>query len=45
MEVGIGQSDSGHYLVEFMYDNVGFRMIIEGLSIEEIEAVIDSLIY
>ena len=43
IEVGIGQSDAGHYVVEFMYKDVGFRMIIEGLSIEEIEAVIESL--
>ncbi len=45
VEVGIGQSESGHYLVEFMYNNVGFRMITDGLSIEETEAVIESLIY
>ncbi len=44
VEVGIGQSDNGHYLVEFMYADVGFRMIIEGLSIDEIESVIESII-
>lgn len=43
-EVGIGQSDAGYYVVEFMYKDVGFRMIIEGLSIEEIESVIESLV-
>ncbi len=42
VEVNIGQSDSGYYLIEMMYRNVGFRMIIEDLTIEE---VVGSLLY
>lgn len=44
VEVGIGQTDEGIYLVEFMYRDVGFRMIAEGLSQEELVAVVASLI-
>ncbi len=42
--VGIGQTDAGHYLVEFMYKNVGFRLIVEGLTQEEMVSVIASII-
>ncbi len=42
--VGIGQTDVGHYLVEFMYKNVGFRLIVEGLTQEEMVSVITSII-
>lgn len=44
IEVGIGKTESSYYLVEFVYKNVGFRMIIEGLSEEEIVSVVASLI-
>lgn len=43
-EVFIGRRDDGMYLVEFMYRDVGFRMIAEGLTQEELVAVITSLI-
>lgn len=42
--VSIGQTEAGLYLVEFIYKDVGFRMIIEGLSQDEIVAIIESLI-
>lgn len=44
LEVFIGRDDGGLWLVEFMYQNVGFRMIAEGLTQEELVAVIESLI-
>lgn len=44
VEVGIGQTDDGIYLVEFMHRDVGFRMIVEGLTQEELVEVIASLI-
>ena len=43
-DVGIWQDSRGTYLVEFMYRNVGFRMITEGLSLEETVAVIESIL-
>ena len=42
--VGIGQTDAGHYLVEFVYKNVGFRLIVEGLTQEEMVSVVASII-
>lgn len=36
--------DTGYYFAEFMYKNVGFRIIIEGLNEDEIVSVISSLI-
>ncbi len=43
-EAVIGQSETGDYFIEFMYRNVGFHIIINGLSIEEIENVIESIV-
>lgn len=44
VEVFIGRTDNGMYLVEFLYRDVGFRMIAEGLAQEELVDVIASLI-
>lgn len=44
IEVGIGRTDSHIYLVEFMYNQVGFRMISEGLTQDELVSIISSLI-
>lgn len=44
VEVFIGQNDDGIWLVEFMYKDVGFRMVTEGLTQEELVEVIESLI-
>ena len=44
VEVFIGRNDDGIWLVEFLYQEVGFRMIAEGLTQEELVAVISSLI-
>ncbi len=44
VEVFIGQNDEGICLVEFMYQDVGFRMVVEGLTQEELVAVVESLI-
>lgn len=43
-KVGIGQTDDGYYLVEFMYKDVGFRLIGEGITQEELVSVIGSII-
>ncbi len=43
-EALIGQNEDGYYLIEMMYKDVGFRFIIEGLTIEEIEGIIESLV-
>lgn len=44
-EVYFAQSlSSGYYYVEFMHENIGFRMIIEGLSEDEILSIVRSLI-
>ncbi len=44
-EVYFAQSlSTGYYYVEFMHKNIGFRMIIEGLSEDEIVSVVRSLI-
>lgn len=42
--VAIGQSDNGYYYAQFMYHNVGFQMIVNGLTQEEFVAVIASVI-
>lgn len=44
VEANIGQTDSGYYLIEMMYKDVGFRIIAEGLTTEEIEMVVGSLV-
>ncbi len=42
--VAIGKTENGYYVVEFICNNVGFRMITEGLSQEETVSIIASLI-
>ena len=45
VQVGIGQTaENGYYFVEFVYKNVGFRMVAEGLSQKEIVAIVASLV-
>ena len=44
VSVGIGQLPDGSYYAEFMYQNVGFRLHGVGVSIEELESMISSLI-
>lgn len=44
LEVAIGQSENGYYYAQFMYHNVGFQIIAEGLTQDEFVAVIASLI-
>lgn len=43
-KVRIGRTESGYYLTEFIHKNVGFRMVTEGLSEEELIFIISSLI-
>ena len=43
-EVAIVLSDNGYYHVEFMYKNVGFRLIALGISEEELVSIISSII-
>lgn len=42
--VGIGRTAEGTWLAEFLYRDVGFRIIADGLSQEELVSVIESLI-
>lgn len=44
VEVGIGRTERGTWLVEFLYRDVGFRIVAEGVTQEELIAVIESLI-
>ena len=44
VEVFIGQSESGYYYSEFMYEDVGFAMCAEGVSQDEFVAIIASII-
>lgn len=44
IEVAIGRSDEGYYYAQFMYQNVGFQIIADGLTQDEFVAVISSLI-
>ena len=44
VEVAIGHSDNGYYYAQFMYHNVGFQIIADGLTQDEFVAVISSLI-
>lgn len=43
-EAEIGQDANGYYYAQFMYRNVGFQILAEGLTQEEFVAVISSLI-
>lgn len=44
VEVSIGQTESGTWLAEFLYKDVGFRIVAEGLTQDELVAVVASLI-
>lgn len=44
VEVSIGQTEYGTWLVEFLYNEVGFRICADGLTQEELVAVIESLL-
>ena len=44
VEVLIGQSPDGYYYAEFMYHDVGFHFIADGLSEEEFVSVIASVL-
>lgn len=44
LEVAIGHSATGHYYAQFIYQNVGFQVIADGLTQDEFVAVISSLI-
>ncbi len=44
VEVGIGRTESGIYLVEFLYQDVGFRIVADGVTQEELVEVIESLL-
>lgn len=43
-EVAIGKTDNGYYYAQFMFKNVGFRIIGEGLTENEFVNVLSSLI-
>lgn len=42
--VGIGKTDDGYYYAQFIYHGVGFRLICNGLTENEVVDVISSLI-
>lgn len=44
VEVSIGQTEYGTWLVEFLYNEVGFRICADGLTQDELVAVIESLL-
>lgn len=44
IKVAIGLSDTGYYYAEFLYKDVGFRLIANGISEEELVAILSSLI-
>ena len=44
VEVGIGRTAEGIYVAEFLYKDVGFRIIADGVTQEELVEVIESLI-
>lgn len=44
VEVAIGHSDNGYYYAQFIYHNVGFQIIADGLTQDEFVAIIASLI-
>ena len=43
-EVAIGLSEGGYYHAEFFYQDVGFRMIANGITEDELVSIISSLI-
>ncbi len=43
-EVAIGLSEGGYYHVEFIYQDVGFRLIANGITEDELISIISSLI-
>ena len=43
-EVFIALSDSGHYYINFIYKNVGFRIISEGIPQNSLTELLESLI-
>lgn len=44
VEVSIGQTEYGTWLAEFLYNGAGFRICADGLTQEELVAVVESLI-
>ena len=44
VEVSIGQTEYGTWLVEFLYNEVGIRICADGLTQDELVAVVESLI-
>lgn len=44
IEVGLGKNENGYYFAEMIYEGVGFRIIAQGLSEEEVVSVVKSLI-
>lgn len=44
VEVSIGQTEYGNWLAEFLYNEVGFRIWADGLTLDELVAVVESLI-
>lgn len=44
VEVAIGQSADGYFYAQFLYHNVGFQLVAQGLTQDEFVAVLSSLI-
>ena len=44
VEVSIGRTEYGTWLAEFLYKDVGFRICADGLTQEELVAVVESLL-
>lgn len=44
IEVAMGQNAGGYYYAQFMYQNVGFQIVADGLTQDEFVAVVSSLI-
>lgn len=44
IEIAIGRSDNGYYYAQFMYHNVGFQIIAEGLTQDAFVDVLASLV-
>lgn len=45
VEIAVGLAEGGYYHAEFMYKGVGFRLITEGLSQDEVVEILRSLMY
>lgn len=45
MDICLGQTDDQYYYAEFLYHEVGLRIVADGLSEEEFISVIESLIW